>query len=220
MYPPDSLNQADLVLPSAAFGEADGTFISGEGRVQRARKALDPPGEALPDWRILCGIAKKMEAKGFEFRIARGIYREISRCAEGLGSFDRPHRKPVALLGQVKLTTPKRRSSGRRHPERRPPFILHASPMEHTYRGFPLTALVQGARQLFPHGTVDIHPKDAEKVGIAQGDEVVVSCDGFERTWRARIVSQQPPGTVHATLNPGEFSGPNPHPVRVKKKDV
>jgi formate dehydrogenase alpha subunit len=220
IYPPNSLCEADLVLPSAAFTEADGTFINGEGRVQRVRKALSPPGEALPDWRILCGIAKKMKAKGFEYRSARGVHKEISRFVEGFGSFDKPRRKPATPLGEARLTIPRRRSSGKRHRERRLPFILYTSPIEHTYRGVPLTDLVEGTRQLFVHGAVDIHPKDANKVGIAQGDEVVISSDGFERTWRARITSQQPLGTLHATLHPGEFAGPNPHPVKVKKKDV
>jgi formate dehydrogenase major subunit len=58
---------ADVVLPAAAFAEKDGTFTSTERRVQRVRKAVDPPGEARPDWWILCELAKKMGAAGFDF---------------------------------------------------------------------------------------------------------------------------------------------------------
>lgn len=44
---------ADLILPGATPYEKDGTFTNDKGRVQRARKALDPPGEAKPDWEAL-----------------------------------------------------------------------------------------------------------------------------------------------------------------------
>ena len=51
---------ADVVLPSACFAEKEGTFSNTERRVQRVRKALDPPGEAKDDWWILCELATRM----------------------------------------------------------------------------------------------------------------------------------------------------------------
>ena len=51
---------ADVVLPAAAgWAEAEGTVTSSERRVQRVRKALDPPGEARDDVDILCELAKR-----------------------------------------------------------------------------------------------------------------------------------------------------------------
>ena len=46
---------ADVVLPSACFAEKDGTFSNTERKVLRVRKALDAPGEAWEDHRIICG---------------------------------------------------------------------------------------------------------------------------------------------------------------------
>jgi predicted molibdopterin-dependent oxidoreductase YjgC len=51
------------VLPSAAYVEREGTFTNFEGRVQRFRTALTPPGEAWPDWMILSFVGK---ALGFQ----------------------------------------------------------------------------------------------------------------------------------------------------------
>jgi formate dehydrogenase major subunit/formate dehydrogenase alpha subunit len=48
---------ADVVLPAASFAEKDGTFSNTERRVQRVRKALEPPGEAKTDWEVICGIS-------------------------------------------------------------------------------------------------------------------------------------------------------------------
>ena len=48
-YPADSVFAADLVFPSATFTEVDGTFINGEGRIQRVReRPLMPPGRPCP----------------------------------------------------------------------------------------------------------------------------------------------------------------------------
>ncbi|WP_337995665.1 NADH-quinone oxidoreductase subunit NuoG [Oleispirillum naphthae] len=44
---------ADVILPGAAYTEKDGTYVNTEGRVQRAQRAVFPPGEAREDWKIL-----------------------------------------------------------------------------------------------------------------------------------------------------------------------
>jgi NADH-quinone oxidoreductase subunit G len=59
----DTSARAHLVLPSAAYVEREGTFTNFEGRVQRFRTALTPPGEAWPDWMILSFVGK---ALGFQ----------------------------------------------------------------------------------------------------------------------------------------------------------
>jgi formate dehydrogenase major subunit len=54
---------ADVVLPAASFAEKDGTFSNTERRVQRVRKAITPLGNALPDWEIICAVAKRVGGK-------------------------------------------------------------------------------------------------------------------------------------------------------------
>lgn len=51
---------AHLVLPGASFLEKDGTFTNLERRIQRIRKAVDPPNGILPDWRVACEVASRM----------------------------------------------------------------------------------------------------------------------------------------------------------------
>ena len=52
---------ADVVLPgSASWCEADGTVTNSERRVQRVRKAIDPPGDAHDDIRILLDVAARL----------------------------------------------------------------------------------------------------------------------------------------------------------------
>ncbi len=52
---------ADVVFPAAAdWCEADGTVTNSERRVQRTRKAIDPPGQARRDGEIISALAKRM----------------------------------------------------------------------------------------------------------------------------------------------------------------
>ena len=51
---------ADVVLPVASFAEKEGTFSNTERRVQRVRKAIEPPGEAKTDWEVICAISNKI----------------------------------------------------------------------------------------------------------------------------------------------------------------
>ncbi len=220
IYPSDMVGGDALVLPAAAFAEADGTFVNGEGRVQRVSKAVEPPGEALPDWDILCRIARQMGKTGFDFSSVRQVHREISRFVGGFSSLNRPPRKASPLRWERKIHAPRPKVAAAVKTNRNLPFILKTSQLEHRYRGFPLTAWVEGAREIFPDDRVDINPQDAHQAGISQGDVVVVSSDRFQGTWTANIVEKQPPGTVHIALPLNASLEANPQPVRMKKRDV
>jgi NADH-quinone oxidoreductase subunit G len=52
--------QADVVLPAQSWAEREGTFTSGERRVQRYYPAIQPMGEARPDWLILAQIGERV----------------------------------------------------------------------------------------------------------------------------------------------------------------
>jgi predicted molibdopterin-dependent oxidoreductase YjgC len=220
LYPPDPGYEADLVLPAAAFTEMDGTFINGEGRIQRVRKAVNPPGEALPDWEILCRIAQKMGTKGFDFSNVSQIHEEIASLVKGFGEFENTKRQAGSLICEGKLTAPQIMLQETKKADKKFPFLLHTLIAEHTYRGLPLSTWVEGLESLFPEGKIKINPEDAQKFGISDGDQVVVTSDRFEKVWVARILNEQPPGTLQVTLRQSESIGPNPFPVRIRKKNV
>ena len=53
---------ADVILPGAAYTEKDGTYVNTEGRAQRGRRAVFPPGDAREDWTILRALSEAMGA--------------------------------------------------------------------------------------------------------------------------------------------------------------
>jgi len=54
---------ADALLPAASWGEKEGTVTNSERRITRLRRAIPPPGEALPDWCIVVALARRLEAR-------------------------------------------------------------------------------------------------------------------------------------------------------------
>ncbi len=84
---------ADVVFPANSFAEKDGTFTNTERRVQRVRKAVEPPGEARADWQIVAQVASSMlqvaseksqipntkyQGTGWEYASPEDIFKEMS----------------------------------------------------------------------------------------------------------------------------------------------
>lgn len=59
----ETLAYADLVLPAATWPEKEGTVTNSERRISRVRAAITPPGQALPDWKLVCAVAQKLAAQ-------------------------------------------------------------------------------------------------------------------------------------------------------------
>src|SRR5205814_3685396 len=76
---------AHVFLPAAAFAEKEGTFTNSERRVQRVRAALQPPGDARPDWWITAELAKRVARRlgrsidpQFDYRGAAELFGELA----------------------------------------------------------------------------------------------------------------------------------------------
>ena len=216
-YPLPFARPADLALPSAAFSEVDGSSINGEGRVQRVRRAVAPPADALPDWELLCRIARRMGKPGFEFADAGAVRAEIARVVEGFpadGESGRP--RPYQGSGALaESSRPAAAASGTLLP-----FVLTATAVEHVHRGFPLTTWVEGANRLFPGGVVALSPQDAAAGGLVEGDPLLVESPEVRGVWRVRITPGQAAGALHVTLRHGERLARNPCRVSVRKHHV
>ncbi|MBW8483035.1 bifunctional nitrate reductase/sulfite reductase flavoprotein subunit alpha [Actinomadura sp. PM05-2] len=94
---------ADVLLPAAIWGEYDGVMVNSERNVTLGRRAADPPGEALPDWRIIARVACEMGyAEAFSYASAEEVFAEIQRAANpatgydlGGAGYERLRRAPV-----------------------------------------------------------------------------------------------------------------------------
>ena len=74
---------ADIVLPASAFPEKTGTFTNTDRRVQLARKAINPPGDAKQDLWIIQELAKRM-GLDWNYSGPDEVYDELSGCMESM----------------------------------------------------------------------------------------------------------------------------------------
>ena len=100
-----SAQHADVILPGAAFTEKEATYVNVEGRVQRAFKAVFPPGEAKEDWKIVRALSDYVNG-GLEFVDLDQVRLAMAQEFPALKAINVPSPHPVdvpkaAELGQV-----------------------------------------------------------------------------------------------------------------------
>ncbi|MFE9768058.1 molybdopterin-dependent oxidoreductase [Streptomyces sp. NPDC005808] len=72
---------ADVVLPGALWTETEGVLINSERTLTLAQPAVEPPGEAMADWRIIAAVAREMGyEKDFSYESAEEVFEEIKRA--------------------------------------------------------------------------------------------------------------------------------------------
>jgi assimilatory nitrate reductase catalytic subunit len=75
---------ADVVLPGSLQEEDEGVVAQLEGRVIKINQAVDPPGEAKQDWRVLQDIAARLgRTHGMQFKSSREIFTEMCAASKG-----------------------------------------------------------------------------------------------------------------------------------------
>src|SRR5690606_26514554 len=80
----DTARHADIVLPGSLQEEDEGTVTQVEGRVIKINQAVDCPGEARQDWRIIQDIARALRRPhGFQFENPREIFEELRVASKG-----------------------------------------------------------------------------------------------------------------------------------------
>jgi formate dehydrogenase alpha subunit len=225
---------ADVVLPATCFAEKDGTFTNTERRVQRVRKAVEPPGEALPDWQIICEIARRTEqalgvnsSAGWQYAGPHAIMQEIAALTpicSGIsyerldsGSLQWPCPTPdhpgTQVLHREKFSrgrgylTPVHHQPADEEPDDEYPLLLTTGRrLQHFHTG-TMTRRVGGLDYLLPYEVLEIHPDDASALGIADGEWVTVeSRRGCVRV-NAWVTDRIRPGVVFLTFHFAEALG-------------
>ncbi|HXY57437.1 MAG TPA: nitrate reductase [Methylocystis sp.] len=85
----DTTALAHVLLPARPWGEKDGVVTNSERRISRQRAIRPAAGEAMPDWWILCRVARAMGAKGFDYAGPAAIFGEHAALSGHLNSGER-----------------------------------------------------------------------------------------------------------------------------------
>jgi formate dehydrogenase major subunit len=211
---------ADVVLPASAFLEKEGTFINAERRFQLVEPAIDPPGEARTDFEIIGEVARRL---GHEFgwgspwdaldEVARLTpeYAGVSRERIGRTGLQWPVR-PDGSDSPTLYDTFFDRPGGRGHfaalPHKAPgdapddefPLVLVTGRILQHYNAGTMTRRTGNAR-LVDRDVLEVHPVDAARLWITDGDTVSVRSRVGRIEVEAKVTDRIEPGHVFTTFH-------------------
>jgi predicted molibdopterin-dependent oxidoreductase YjgC len=215
---------AEVVFPaSATWCESDGTVTSSERRVQRCRKALDPPGDARDDIAIICALARRLGHDWPEYTAEQAWdeCRSLSPWHAGM-SYRR-----LEELGGIQWPCYDEEHPGEKFlharlwedpvPGERAAFaaVEHEPPVEQLDDAYPVRLTTGRRLDSFNTGvqsggyasplrrgeTLDISPEDAQRYGVREGEPVRVSSRRGSIVIPVRIDSGLRPGLVFTTFH-------------------
>jgi len=180
LFPSEATAMAHIVLPAASYAEKMGRFTNHEGEIQKVRMAIEPVGNAKPDWQIFSIITNKMKEKndlpysrlvGYESPDA--VWKEIvmsmpSAWSPSRGKALSAHIEDYAKMATVNLTIQKR-------PMTKGGFSLHVG--QHLFHAGKMSTYSDGLLKLLDREMVWIHPDDAEALNVEEGEMVSLSSE-------------------------------------------
>jgi len=242
----ETAQHADIVLPGSLHEEDEGTVTQTEGRVIKINKAVECPGAARQDWRIIQDIAVGLgRPHGFAFTEPREIFEELRVASKGgisdysgityekiekqNGVFwpcpDDDHSGTPRLFEKGSWNPVAKGAGPFYFPDGKARFVVapYTPPTEDTDQDYPLmlttgrvvshflsgtqTRRIGPLVDQYPEPMVEIHPRLAAKLGIANGDLTIVESRRGNITLPAMVVETIRPDTVFVPYHwPGRKS--------------
>lgn len=205
IYPNLTTENADLVLPAAAWGEMDGTRINGERRTRLYEKFMDPPGQAMPDWMIIAQIAQRMGFSGFDWKSEEEIFTELAPNAEYDAS---AIVKYAAAKGSTPYTVLRALPSGIQLPAQIVNGQLVGTPRLFADRKFGTTS----GKAMFINSDWTGLPAQVYEQLQPQGDEFWVINGRVDELWQTMYTHKRVPYILerwpsnHVEINPADAS--------------
>ena len=248
----DTARYADIVLPGSLQEEDEGTVTQVEGRVIKINKAIECPGEARQDWRIVQDLAHALgRPHGFTFSGPREIFDELRRASKGgvadysgityekidaqMGVFWPCYSEdPRTGLAIDHAGTPRLFEPGSYNPvakgegpfyfpdgrarfnvaEYRPavddvsaeyPLFLTTGRVVSQFLSGTQTRRIGPLVKQYPEPRIEMHPRLAERLGIADSDWTTVETRRGAITLQAMVVTTIRPDTIFI---PYHWAGP------------
>ncbi|MCJ0802504.1 formate dehydrogenase subunit alpha [Vibrio vulnificus] len=210
----ETAQYADVVLPSCSFAEKSGHFTNTERRVQRIYPAVNPPGEAKEDWRIIQEIANAM-GSDWHYRSVADITNEITRVTPQYAGlkWDNITREGVQwpsnknnpagtrIMHQTQFTRGKGQMEAipfryaAELPDEEYPLVLTTGRVLEQFHTGTMTRKTQGLNNLAgPRAMISV--QDAEALGIGNGDMLKVSTRRGEIEIAAFVTKRMQAGVV------------------------
>jgi len=212
----ETAQYADVVLPAACFAEKDGSFTNSERRVQRCRKAVSAPPGVPEDWRTLMAVAKRMGLE-WSYENVEEIMAEIAAVTPSYGGINYAR---LEAEGGLQWPCPSEDHPGTpflhagvfprgkglfhaiRHqePAEKPddafPMTLTTGRVLYQYHSRTMTGRAKGVNDLAPECEIEIHPDDAERFGLVDGQQARIASRRGRVEARVRLTECVDPGIL------------------------
>ncbi|MBF0117846.1 MAG: nitrate reductase [Desulfobacterales bacterium] len=215
-HPTETSNYAHLILPAAQWGEKLGTFTNSDRTVNLLKASVKPQGEAKPDLDIFLEVARRMGyEKFFQFKNPEEVYNEWKLCTQGTdvdisGITYARLEKEVGIpwpcpssdhpgtprrYTHFKFYTPDGKANllARDHkeplevPDAQYPLCLNSGRLVDHWMTLTRTGKIPQLINSSPEAFLEIHPDDAEKLGVKAGEFVKVISRRGEAFVRAKV---------------------------------
>ena len=224
-FPSEITEVADVVLPSATFAEAEGTYTNLERRVQLLSPALGPRADEDVDWRIISQIARRMGAPGFDHTSAEEVFDELNNLTEIYGgiTYDRLRSGGLqwpCLAADMEDTkvlyagngngvrprlSPMELADAPAHSDPEYPFMLATGRLLHQ-ADRQMEIGLEGKRSVIQRDEViEIHEEDAQALGVSEGDWVEL-VSASDRTRGTARLSSPLQGLISTTVLFGQLA--------------
>jgi assimilatory nitrate reductase catalytic subunit len=224
----DTSRHAHVRLPAAAWGEKDGTVTKSERRISRQRALLPLPGEARPDWWIVSQIGRRMGWRtAFGYDRPADIFREHARLSAyqnqgervfdlrrfvAIGNQDYDAMAPVRWGGDAfadgRFPTPDGKArlvAVDQGPLPAPladwPMTLNTGRYRDQWHTMTRTGLSPKLSRHRQEPLVEIHPDDAARLDLADGDLAFVSTPQGRSLFKVALSAGQRPGELFTPIH-------------------
>jgi formate dehydrogenase major subunit len=220
----ESCEYADVVLPGTCFAEKDGTFTSGERRVNRVRKAVDGPGQSKYDWEIIGMVAKKLGLKGFDWKSAKDVWDDMRSVTPGqfgvtYEKIEKPEAihwpcptiehpgTPILHIGKFSAADGKGTMFGLEYKapaevaDAQYPYTLMTGRVIFHYHTRTQTDRAAQLHYEVPESYIQINTQDAKQLGIKEGEKIKVSSRRGETITKARISDDVAPKVLYMAMH-------------------
>jgi formate dehydrogenase major subunit/formate dehydrogenase alpha subunit len=213
--------KADVVLPAASFAEREGTYTNTERRVQLTERAVSPPGQARPDWEIICEVSRRA-GYPMVYGSTAEIMAEINRLTPSYAgiTYRRLQKEPgiqwpcpneehpgTAFLHKDRFSKGKGAFSPcdfkplAEPPDEEYDFLLTTGRVYFQYHTGTMTRRISLLEREAPASQVEIHPEDAKRLGIRNQDWVEVASRRGSVRARAEVTPRVPRKVVFSTFH-------------------
>ncbi len=212
---------ADVVLPATTWAERGGTVTNTDRRVQRMRAVHKVHDNTKHDREILCEVGTRLFGEGFEFADAEEIFEELREVCpimygmtyDALGEegiqwpcYEEGDEGDQYLyeeefetengLGQIEGVV---HQEPKEVPDDEYPLVLTTARVEEHYNTGTMSRRSPTLSRQVPENFVDIHPADAERYGIEDGEHVTLRSRRGEITVKAQVTEDTKEGVVWTT---------------------